>query len=45
MPFKSKAQMKKCFAMQSKGKAKGWDCSKWSKETKDIKKLPKRVKK
>lgn len=41
MPFKSKQQVKKCFAMKSKGQAKGWDCDKWAKETANIKKLPK----
>ncbi len=41
MPFKSKAQMKKCFAMR--GKSKGWDCEKWAKETPDKKSLPNRV--
>lgn len=40
MPFKSKAQVKKCFAMKAQGKGKGWDCEKWAKETKSIKELP-----
>lgn len=43
MPFKSESQRRLCFSLQSKGKAKGWDCKKWSHETKSIKSLPKRV--
>lgn len=43
MPFKSLSQMRLCFSQQSKGKAKGWDCKKWAKETKSIKSLPKKV--
>lgn len=43
MPFKSKAQVKKCFAMKAKGKAKNWDCEEWAKETGNIKSLPKKV--
>lgn len=39
MPFKSKKQQKKCYAMKTKGDAGSWDCSKWSKETKE-KRLP-----
>lgn len=42
MPFKSKAQEKKCFALQSQGKAKGWNCKEWAKAT-DQKALPKKV--
>jgi len=45
MPFKSKAQMKKCFAMKSRGQGKGWDCKKWAKETPDRKSLPAHAKK
>lgn len=41
MPFKLKAQMKKCFAAKSGD----WDCKKWAKETPDIKALPKKLKK
>lgn len=42
-PFKSSDQMKACFAMKAKGKAKGWDCKKWAKETPNAKSLPKRL--
>jgi hypothetical protein len=34
MPFKSKKQMKKCFALKAKGKAKTWNCEEWAKKTK-----------
>ena len=40
MPFRSIAQMKKCFALKSPE----WNCEQWLKET-DVKKLPKRKKK
>jgi hypothetical protein len=40
MPFKSKAQMRKCFAMKSRGEAKGWDCKEWADATKSPKSLP-----
>jgi hypothetical protein len=40
MPFKSKAQMKKCFALKGRGAAQGWDCEEWAHKTKSIKKLP-----
>jgi hypothetical protein len=40
MPFQSKAQMKKCFAMKGRGQAKGWNCEEWAHKTKSIKKLP-----
>ena len=39
MPFKSKQQMKACFAQKSPK----WDCKKWAKETKNLKSLPKKV--
>ncbi len=42
MPFKSRQQVKACYAQKAKGK-KGWDCDKWAKETKSIKALPKKV--
>lgn len=49
MPFKSKQQVKACFAQKAKAKAQGkkseWDCDAWAKETKSIKKLPARVSK
>jgi hypothetical protein len=44
MPFESKQQARKCFALRAKGKAKGWDCDEWSEHT-NFKKLPKRKKK
>ena len=40
MPFKSKKQSAKCYALKSKGKNKNWDCDKWAKKT-DYKKIPK----
>jgi hypothetical protein len=43
MPFTSKAQMKKCFAMRGRGQAKGWNCEEWAHKTKSIKKLPEKV--
>lgn len=44
MPFKSRNQLKKCYALKAQGKAGSWDCDEWSKETKNIKKLPEAVK-
>jgi hypothetical protein len=41
MPFKSKAQMRACFARHDKN----WDCHKWAHETPDTKKLPERKRK
>lgn len=41
MPFKSKAQMRACFARHDKN----WDCKAWAKETGNTKKLPERLKK
>lgn len=41
MPFKSKAQVRACYAKNDPN----WDCSKWAKKTKSIKSLPKKVKK
>jgi hypothetical protein len=43
MPFQSKAQMKKCFAMKGRGQAKGWNCEEWAHKTKSLKKLPEKV--
>ena len=40
MPFKSKAQMKKCFAMKGRNQARGWDCHEWADHTRSVKKLP-----
>jgi len=45
MPFKSKAQMKACYAKKARGEAKGWNCAEWSHATSNIKSLPERVKK
>lgn len=39
MPFKSKAQMKACYA----AKDPKWDCEKWGKETKNAKDLPEKM--
>jgi hypothetical protein len=39
MPFKSRDQSKKCFAMRGRGQAKGWDCEEWARKT-NYKKLP-----
>ena len=41
MPFKSKAQVRACYAKNDPA----WDCDEWAKETKSIKKLPEKVKK
>jgi hypothetical protein len=43
MPFKSKAQMRKCFALQSAGKSGNWDCGEWVDATADIKSLPEKA--
>lgn len=43
MPFKSKAQVRACFAKKARGEAKGWNCGEWAKATGNIKKLPNRV--
>lgn len=41
MPFKSKRQMRACFA--SDGFGGKVDCKKWAKKTKDIKDLPEKL--
>lgn len=41
MPFKSKAQMRACYAQHKKG----WNCAEWAHATSNIKSLPERVKK
>jgi hypothetical protein len=41
MPFKSKAQARKCFALKARGKAKGWNCEEWASHT-NFSKLPER---
>lgn len=42
MPFKSKSQMRACYAKQARGE-KGWDCKKWAHETRNMRRLPNRV--
>lgn len=42
MPFKSKAQMRKCYADKKKGKSPGWNCDEWSSKT-ESSSLPERV--
>jgi hypothetical protein len=32
MPFKSKAQMRACFAEKSRNPGSKWDCKKWLRE-------------
>lgn len=43
MPFVSKSQARKCFAMKARGQAKGWDCEEWAEET-DFDELPEKKK-
>lgn len=45
MPFKSKSQMKKYFVMEKQGKLPKGTAEQWAKETPNIKKLPKKVRK
>lgn len=40
MPFKSKTQAAKCFALKRKGQAGSWDCSEWAEKT-DFASIPK----
>ncbi len=40
MPFKSKAQMKKFFAMEKRGEIPKGTAKRWAEETPNIKKLP-----
>ena len=44
MPFKSKSQIRACYAKRARGEAGTWDCEEWSDATKDPKKLPETVK-
>ena len=44
MPYKSKAQMKKFFAMESRGELPKGTAEEWAHETPNIKKLPKHKK-
>ena len=43
MAFKSKAQVKACWANKKTNPKTTWDCSKQAKETKQLKKLPARL--
>jgi hypothetical protein len=45
MPFKSKAQMKACYAKKARGEAGSWKCNEWAHATSNIKSLPEHVKK
>lgn len=45
MPFKSKAQMRKFYALEAKGELPEGTAHEWANETRNIKKLPERVKK
>lgn len=40
MPFRSKAQMKACYAQKRRNPNSKWDCRKWAKETSNLKSLP-----
>lgn len=42
MPFTSKRQARKCFAMKARGQARSWNCDEWSDKT-NFKKLPEKV--
>ena len=44
-PFRSKAQMKKFFAMEARGEVKKGTAKRWAKHTPNIKALPTKVKK
>lgn len=44
MPFQSKSQWRKCWAMKSRGEAGSWDCKEWAESTKKpFKKLPEQM--
>lgn len=45
MPFKSKNQMRKFFVLEKQSKLPKGTAGQWAKETSNIKKLPKKVKK
>jgi len=45
VPFRSKAQIRACYAKKARGEAKGWNCAEWAHATSNIKSLPNRVKK
>lgn len=40
LPFKSKSQMRACFAKREDGEAKGWNCDEWAHSTPNLKSLP-----
>ena len=42
MPFESKSQQRKCYAMKARGEAGSWDCEEWSDKT-DQKSLPEKA--
>ena len=44
MPYKSKSQQRFMYAAEERGDVEPGTASRWSKETKDIKDLPERVK-
>jgi hypothetical protein len=44
MPYKSKSQVRKFFSMEEKGQLPKGKAEQWAKETKNIKKLPNKVK-
>lgn len=45
MPFRSKKQIAKCFAMKKRNPHSTWDCAAWLRETTSVKALPTRVRK
>lgn len=45
MPFSSKAQRRKCFALKARNKNSGWNCEEWDAATTNPKSLPEHVKK
>jgi hypothetical protein len=45
MPFKSKAQMRKFFAMEGRGELSKGTAKRWAHHTPDIKRLPNRKRK
>jgi hypothetical protein len=42
MPFESKSQSRKCWALKAKGQAKSWNCREWADKT-DYKSLPEKA--
>jgi len=44
MPFESKAQQRKCYALKARGEAGSWDCTEWSHAT-DFDEIPDKKKK